>query len=97
MKEIKREITKEQVVYEITKEELEAIKIEERNKGRVDVLDYFIFSIKNYKYKINLKGMQNLIENIVDFLNNKTNTIENIYGYSFHDYINSIKSDLIRR
>lgn len=91
MKEIKREITKEQIVYEITKEELEAIKMKERNEGRVDVLNYFIFSIKNYKYEMNLRGMQNLIENIVDFLINKTNAIENIYGYSFHDYINSIK------
>lgn len=91
MKEIKREITKEQIVYEITKEELDAIKTAERNKGRVDVLNYFIFSIKNYRYKINLTGMQNLIENIVDFSSNKTNGIENTYGYSFHDYIDSIK------
>ena len=91
MKEIKREITKEQIVYEITKEELEAIKMKERNEGRVDVLNYFTFSITNYKYEMNLRGMQNLIENIVDFLSNKTNAIENIYGYSFHDYINSIK------
>ena len=32
MKEIKREVTTEQVVYEITKEELDSIKREERNK-----------------------------------------------------------------
>lgn len=38
MKEIKREVTTEQVVYEITKEELDSIKREERNKGRDDVL-----------------------------------------------------------
>ena len=32
MKEIKREVTTEQVVYEISKEELDSIKREERNK-----------------------------------------------------------------
>ena len=91
MKEIKEEITKEQIVYEIKKEELEAIKIAERNKGRSDILDYLAFSFKNYRYELNLRGIQHLCENLIDFLNGKTIFIENTYGYSFHDYINHIK------
>lgn len=91
MTEIKKEITKEQVVYEITKEELEAIRITERNKGRSDILDYLAFSIKNYLYEFNLRGLQLFCENLIDFLNGKTITIKNVYGYSFHEYINHIK------
>lgn len=91
MKEIKKEIIKEQVVYEITKEELEAIKIAERNKGRTDILDYLAFSINNYLYELNLKGLQYLCENLVDFLNGKTTIIKNVYGYSFRDFIKYIK------
>ena len=85
MKEIKKEITKEQIVYDITKEELEAIKKEARIKGRKDIINYFSFSMKNYYYVLNIGGMQHLFENIIDFLSGKTNTIRNSYGYSFRD------------
>ena len=90
MKEIRREVVKEQIVYEITKEELEELKREARNKGRQDVIDYFIFTFQNYRYELNLKGVLCLFENIVDFLSDKTNIIENIYGCSFRDYIKNI-------
>ena len=87
MKEIKREVTTEQVVYEITKEELDSIKREERNKGRDDVLGYIGFSIKNYRYEITIAGIKKFVEELVDFLSDRTSTIQNIYGYSFWDYI----------
>ena len=87
MKEIKREVTTEQVVYEITKEELDSIKREERNKGRDDALGYIGFSIKNYRYEITIAGINKFVRELVDFLSNRTNTIQNIYGYSFWDYI----------
>ena len=91
MKEIKREVIAEKIVYEITKEELDAIKIAERNKGRTDILGYLIFSLKNYRWELNLRGVQLFCSNLIDFLGNKTNVIENVYGYSFYDYINHIK------
>lgn len=91
MKEIKRTEVKNQIVYEITKEELEAIKITERNKGRVDILSYLVFSIKNYRWEFNLKGIKLYFENLIDFLDDKTTIIENIYGYSFHYYVDNIK------
>ena len=87
MKEIKKEITTEKVVYEITKEELEKIKRDERSKGRYDVIDYLGFSLGNYRYKINFAGMRSLIENIVDFILDNTNNIENTYGYNFNEYV----------
>lgn len=90
MKEIKKEVIKEQIMYEITKEELETIKREERIKGRNDIISYFIFSIQNYYYQLNIRGMQLLIENIINFLSRETNTIQNAYGYSFRDYMSSI-------
>lgn len=87
MKEIKKEVTKEQIVYEITKEELEAIKRKERIGGRNDILGYMRFSIKFYRYKLNIRGMELLIENLIDFVSGKTNIIENACGYSLHDYV----------
>ena len=87
MKEIKKEIVTEQVVYEITKEELEKIKRDERNKGRYDIMNYLKFSIGNYCYEINLAGMRNLIGNICDFVTGNTNNIENTYGYNFSEYV----------
>lgn len=43
MKEFENEITTKQIVYEITKEELEEIKRTERNKGRYDIIEYLNF------------------------------------------------------
>ena len=88
MKEIKRNIVTEQTIYELSKEELETMRKEARIKGRQDVVDYFKFSFKNYRYKLNtIGGIYNLVENILNFLNDTTNTIENIYGYSFLDFV----------
>lgn len=87
MKEIKKEITTEQVVYEISKEELESIKREERNKGRYDIIYYIAFALKNYLYEINIAGMRNIIDDLIDFVLDRTNTISNTYGYSFRDYV----------
>ena len=92
MKEIKKEITTEQIVYEVTKEELEKIKRDERNKGIYDIIGYLRFSIKNYRYKLNLGGMQSLLGNIIDFISDNTNNIENTYGYSFNEYIRKYRT-----
>lgn len=91
MKEIKKEITREEIVYEVTKEELDSIKREERIKGRNDVMDYIGFSMHNYHYKMNLGGMQSFLCELIDFVADKTITIQNVYGYSFKDYINKYK------
>lgn len=87
MKEIKKEVTTEQVIYEISKEELESIKREERNKGRYDILGYIGFALKNYHCKLNLYGLSELVGDLVNFMSDKTNTIQNVYGYSFWDYM----------
>lgn len=53
MKEFEREVISKQIVYEITKEELEAIKRDAREKGRVDVAEYIGFCwVKFYLEKI---------------------------------------------
>ena len=91
MKEVKKEIITEQVIYEITKEELEEIKREERDKGRYDVADYLAFSIKNYRYELNLKGVTNLISDIIDFITYKTDIVENVYECSFDEYVRRYK------
>lgn len=87
MKEIKKEITTEQVVYEISKEELERIKREERNKGRDDMAGYLCFAIKNYYLEFNLAGICEIFADLSAFFNKDTVTIKNVYGYSFRDYV----------
>lgn len=91
MKEFEKEITQKQVMYEISKEELESIRREERNKGRDDILGYIGFSMKNYRYETTIAGIVNLVREVVDFVSNRTNTIQNVYGYSFSDYINKYR------
>lgn len=86
MKEIKKEVITEQTIYEITKEELDKIKKDKRIEGIQDISNYVLFSLKNYKYKLNITGVYDLIVAIIDFLDNKTNIIENTYGYSFEDF-----------
>lgn len=87
MKEIKKEITTEQIIYEITKEELESIKKEARSKGRRDIAGYIGFTLGNFNYKLNLGGAVSFLSALSDFLCFKTNTIPNTYGYSLWDYI----------
>lgn len=87
MKEIKSTIITEQTIYEITKDELDAIKRNERAEGRMDVAMYLSFAIKHYYCELNLFGVTSLLGDIVDFLCEKTNTIRNTYGYSFGEYI----------
>ena len=87
MKEFEKEITTKHVVYEITKEELDKIKREERYKGRMDIIEYIRFSIKNFYLELNYKGTIEACCNVLDFINDETNTIKNVYGYSFQDFI----------
>lgn len=87
MKEIKKEIITEQVIYEISKEELESIKRDERNNGRYDIIGYIGFALKNYRYELNLGGLSELVSDLCDFVTDKTNTIQNTYGYSFFEWL----------
>ena len=91
MKEIKREVTKKQIVYEITKEELNKIKQEARNEGRQDVLEYIRFAIKRYRLKMNFRGITEFFYELVDFVCQESHTIRNTANYSFWDYINNFR------
>lgn len=87
MKEFEKEIITKQIVYEITKEELDKIKREERNNGRYDVIEYLSFTINKYALVFNLSGQLNWLKEAIDFLYGRTNIINNKYGYSFKDFV----------
>lgn len=87
MKEIRKEITTEQIVYEITKEELEKIKRDERVNGRYDIIRYLIFTMQHYRYELNVGGMMKFIKELIQFLGGETNVIKNTFRYSFDDYV----------
>lgn len=89
MTEIKREVVKEQIIYEITKEELEQLKRDERTKGRQEVCDYIDFCLRNFRYEINVGGLCKFIPQLCDFIRGSSAGIENTYNYSFSDYIKS--------
>ena len=91
MKKIEKEVTQKQIVYEITQEELDVIKREERNKGRNDIAGYIAFSIKNFYLQMNMVGITELVTCLVNFLNKDTSNIKNTYGYSFDDYLKLYK------
>jgi len=91
MEEVRQVISVEQTTYVLTKEELEKLKKDERIKGRNDILDYLQFSIKNYRYEMNIYGMKQLIVDIIDFITKTKNIVDNTYRYSFSDYIKRFK------
>ena len=87
MKEIKKEIVKEQIIYEITKEELDKIKKDERNKGRDEMISYVGFCLSNFSYELNLYGISEFISQLCTFIKGKSIGIDNAYEYSFYDYL----------
>lgn len=91
MIEIKREVVKEQIIYKITKEELERLKSDERTKGRAEMISYIGFCLSNFSYDLNLYGTSEFISQLCDFIKGTTIGIENTYNYSFRDYVKSLK------
>ena len=91
MKEIKREVVTQQTIYEVTKEELDKIKQDARLEGRKDILEYIIFAVKHYYFKMNIGGMCECYHDIVKFVVGDSDRIKNTADYSFWDYINNCK------
>lgn len=87
MKEFEKEIVTKKIVYEITKEELDEIKRAERNNGRYDVIEYLSFTINKYTLVFNLSGQLSWLNEAINFIYGRTNSIDNKYGYSFKDFI----------
>lgn len=92
MKEIKREVVTEEVIaYELTKEELDKIKQEERNRGRAggidDIRRYFWFCKENSAYVFNYGYAMRFLKDVLLFLDGQQDYVENKYGYSFKEYL----------
>lgn len=87
MKAIKRSVTESKVFYEISEDELNKIKREERAKGRQDVAEYIDFAYCNYIYKINIGGAFDFIKDVIKFCRFEINNIDNNYKYNFFDFV----------
>ena len=87
MKEFTRTIEKEQVVYEITQEELYEIKNKERIKGRYDIIEYVRFAFENYYLELNVRGKSRFVVDMFNCIVNEECVIKNIYNLSFKDYV----------
>ena len=89
MKAKAREVTKTEIVYEITKEELEEIKREAGVELRRRIASYMWFCHNNFIFGRSLTWEQlcQLLYEVLDFVCGKTNYISNTYKYSFDDYV----------
>lgn len=90
MREIKRNITttKEEIFYEISKQELEDIKSKERIKGREDIAGYINYCYSQLSYKtISISALFDVLKQIIEFARRKEDYIENGNHYNFSDYI----------
>ena len=85
------EVTEKKTIIELTKDELEEIKQEQRKLGRDDIAGYIAFSLKNYKLKMNLGGVFEFVHSLIDFLNKDTEYISNTFEYTFSDYLNEYR------
>ncbi len=92
MKTIKRNITESKVFYEISEDELNEIRREERAKGRQDVAEYIDFAYCNYIYKMNIGGAIGFIERVIKFCRFEINNIDNHYKYNFFDFVKKYRN-----
>lgn len=87
MKKYKKETVISEEFYEISKEELEKIKKQERARGRSELAEYILFCYSNYILKMNLGGLLEFLKEILGFLNREKDGISNKYEISFFEYI----------
>jgi len=86
MRKIEKSITTKQIIYELTKEELESIKAEERKKGQFDVISYIGFCWNNFIWKKNIAGVHEFVDSLLDFLNGYSG-IKNTQNIDFSEYV----------
>lgn len=84
-----KESLKTIVFYELSEDDLNLIKRNERIKGRTEIINYIKFSLKYYPFKLNIAGTFNFINDLIAFLSNKNSFIQNVYKLSFNDFINN--------
>lgn len=92
MKEFTRTVEKEEIVYEITKQELLKIRNEERVKGRMDIVEYVTFTFDHFYLKLNTGGKLEFMKQLFHFIVNDAPGIENTYRLTFQEYIKKYRS-----
>lgn len=81
------EVTKKEKIYELTESEYNELINKERSYGARKTKEYIGFCWDNYYYELNIKGMMNFIRDLMYFVNNKNNYIDNIYDLSFWQWL----------
>ena len=91
-------VEKTVTVFELTEEELEKIKINERKEGqkegRREALDYIRFAIGFYEYGSDMLGAIKFLSALLKFTKRETDVIPNAYGYSFGDFLKQRKNNI---
>ena len=80
------EIVKKEKLYTFTESELNDLKCEERAYGSRKTREYIGFCWNNYTWKKNIGGAISFINNVIEFLEYKKDSIPNHYGYSLHEW-----------
>ena len=81
------ETTKKEKIYELTESEYEKLLNKARNYGAQKTKEYIGFCWNNYYWKKNIKGMTNFIRDLIYFLEDRSDSINNVYSLSFWDWL----------
>ena len=90
MKEFIKGSVEHKVFYEISEDELNEIKINERGKGRCDVANYILYAYNNYIYKMNIGGICDFCKNVITFCS-EGKKINGCKGYDFFDFVEKFR------
>lgn len=69
--------------YILTEDEHHSLINQNRKYGSRKIKEYIIFCIEYYKFELNVRGMQELIQDIINFVEGNRNDIPNLYDKNF--------------
>lgn len=88
MKKYTNQIEKEEIIYELTQDELCDLLKNSFNKSKKYIGDYILFCYNHYIYKLNISGLIDLLSDIISFVCGNSNYIRNTYKLDYFDFLN---------
>mgnify|MGYP000004697476 CR=1 FL=1 len=67
--------------YILTEDKYHSLINQNRKYGSRKIKEYIIFCIEYYKFELNVRGMQELIQDIINFVEGNRNDIPNFNGW----------------
>lgn len=77
--------------YILTEDEYHSLINQNREYGSKKTREYIIFCIEYYKFELNDRGRQELIQDIIDFVAGNRNNIPNLDNKNFFEWLEENK------